>query len=333
MRKYVARMKKRNREIINLKQNSMKTNFLKSIWLLALMLCSSMAAFAVDGEVVEIDGVYYRLYDNYSTWEGSLQFNNAAVVTYNPEMIDPWDVAYEEERYQGDLVIPETVNYNGTDYTVRATESQAFVSCNNLTSVTLPKTIATIEESSFLKALVNLAAVHVSPENEYFTSIDGVLYNKAVTNILVFPRMRGGIYRVPDTITELGQNGEMIGCPNVDEFVIPATVTKIGDGAFGLDSKIKKVTIEDSDSELTVGTNSYAGAYTGLSFDDEDGNWCEAMPMFYNRGVEEVYWGRNLKCTNQYSSPFAGSYFISKVTFGPKVTLSWRVICLPTVST
>lgn len=295
--------------------------FLKTqLTLLVLMVCSSVTAFGQENSVVEINGIFYRLYqqemwteghwDNQNNWVPGEQYTDYyASVTHNPD-IDPWSSGNADEKYQGDLVIPETVNYNNQDYRVTGCEGSAYYCAHNLTSISFPKTITYID-CNYLAELNKLEAIIVDSENPNYTTIDGVLYNKEVTNILAFPCKRGGVYRVPATITEFG-NGNCIGKPTLDELIIPATVTKIGNYVFQTyDSNIKKVTIEDSDSELTVGSGN-----SGPGFDD-NGQHIQIWPLFYNCKIQEVYWGRNLKGSNP---PFACNGSFTKVTFGPKVT-------------
>lgn len=301
----------------------MKTTFLKSVWLTALLLCSSVAAFGDDGDVVQINDIFYRLsetvmpnghYDDQGAWvEDTPETDYSATVICNPD-VNAWDSQNYDDKYQGDLVIPETFDYNGNKYEVRECSSEAYIYAHNLTSISFPKTITWIEYG-YLSELNNLTAIIVDSENSTYTTIDGVLYNKEVTNVLAFPRKRGGVYRIPSTVTEFGQNNNSIGNFNVDELIIPATVTKIVSRAVGNGSRIKKVTIEDSDSELTVGTGN-----GGWGFNDENGNSLTMSPLFGSCDIQEVYWGRNVKPTNKYSSPFAGTNNLNKVTFGPKVT-------------
>ena len=287
----------------------MKTlkHFLKvQLTLLVLMLCSSMTAFGEDNSVVvQIDGIFYRLYQQ----EMPTGTGYYAAVTYNPE-IDPWMMTNSDGRYEGDLVIPESVKYNDQDYPVRYCEDGTYVYAHSLTSISFPKTIINIP-CNYLGDLNNLEAIIVDPENPYFTTINGVLYNKEVTDVLVIPCKRGGTYRVPATITEFGQIGYRIGKPILDELIIPATVTKIGNSLFNSNPypQIKKVTIEDSDDELIVGIGNSWRSISG-----ENGS---INPLFYQCNIQEVYWGRNLK---ESSPPFAGNGSLTKVTFGPKVT-------------
>lgn len=54
-----------------------------------------------------------------------------------------------EEPYSGSISIPQTVEYNGSVYTVTALGEQAFESCTGVTSLTLPATIRSIGSHCF----------------------------------------------------------------------------------------------------------------------------------------------------------------------------------------
>lgn len=61
--------------------------------------------------------------------------------------------------YSGDLVIPETVNWQGTTYTVVGTNAGAFTNCTDLTSITLPATTERCYNSFLDNGCTNLTAI------------------------------------------------------------------------------------------------------------------------------------------------------------------------------
>lgn len=104
----------------------MKTNLFKS---LLLALISTMLPQLASAYDFKVDSLCY----NYNADSTSVM------------------VAYEEtgssangySNLNGDLVIPESVTYNGTTYSVTGIGSSAFLNCSGLTSLTIPNSVTT----------------------------------------------------------------------------------------------------------------------------------------------------------------------------------------------
>ena len=96
----------------------------KNLLLIVLMLLPLVASADY---TVEIDGIYYIL--NPTT--------EKAEVTSNPN------------KYTGDVVIPETVTFRGTEHSVTSIGDYAFYSCSGLTSVTIPNSVTSIGSYAF----------------------------------------------------------------------------------------------------------------------------------------------------------------------------------------
>ena len=79
-------------------------------------------------KTVEIDGIHYNL----------IFENKAAEVKSNPN------------KYTGNVVIPESVSFNGKNYSVKSIDYNAFSGCSGLTSITIPKSVITIGKGAFL---------------------------------------------------------------------------------------------------------------------------------------------------------------------------------------
>ena len=195
---------------------------------------------------------------------------------------------------------------------VVALEGQVFYG-SSLSSIALPKTLKSIGSytlSARNSGLYYLTSITIDDDNEFYKSVDGVLYDKNITKIVCFPVKKGGTYTVPSTIKVLKSNAfpcEMI----LDELIIPSTVTKIEDYAF-CNPHVKKLTINNSKKELYFGMGDNGA---GEIYDDT-GNM-HAVSTVFNT-LEELYLGRNLKCPD-YCSPFAGSP-LNKVSIGSYVT-------------
>ena len=80
-----------------------------------------------------------------------------------------------DESKSGDLIIPSTISYNGTTYSVTSIGDRAFYYCSGLTSVAIPNGVTSIGGSAFygcngLTSVVSNAVVPPALGNEVFTN-------------------------------------------------------------------------------------------------------------------------------------------------------------------
>ena len=106
----------------------------------------------------------------------------------------------------------------------------AFYYCISLESITIPAGVTSIGEYAFLVCDA-LKTINVAAENEHFSDIDGVLFNKSKTILLQYPSGRTEeSYTVPDGVTEIGEGAfYRSGVKNIH---LPEGVTVIGASAF-----------------------------------------------------------------------------------------------------
>ena len=101
-----------------------------------LMSMVGVNSLAHDIEAVNSDGVtIYFLWNNDKT-ELIVSYRGSFYYSYSNE-------------YTGDIVIPESVTYNGTTYSVTSIGNSAFEDCSGLTSVTIPNSVTSIGYSAF----------------------------------------------------------------------------------------------------------------------------------------------------------------------------------------
>ena len=106
----------------------------------------------------------------------------------------------------------------------------AFYYCISLESITIPAGVTNIGECAFLVCNA-LESINVAAENEHFSDIDGVLFNKSKTILLQYPEGKTEeSYTVPDGVTEIGEGAfYRSGVKNIH---LPEGVTVIGASAF-----------------------------------------------------------------------------------------------------
>lgn len=123
--------------------------------------------------------------------------------------------------YVGEIVIPESVVAdNGQTYYVTAIDENAFTYTSKVTSIIIPNAISSI--SGIDNSTAGLKAISVADNNELYSSIDGVLFDKNAVRLLLFPAAKPGPYTVPPTVESVGSNlAEKI---NLDELTITDAV-------------------------------------------------------------------------------------------------------------
>lgn len=151
-------------------------------------------------------------------------------------------IGYEVPTIE-DITIPSKIIKGGYEYTVTKIEDLAFVQCNTVESITIPKTVISIGEKVFNRC-DNLKEINVENENIIYCSEDGVLFNYNKTELIRYPEGKSDTtYWIPDVaqIADLAfwrnKSLEFVGFPN--------SVVKIGGNAFQFCSSLESVSIPE----------------------------------------------------------------------------------------
>jgi hypothetical protein len=128
----------------------------------------------------------------------------------------------------------------------------AFGNCTNLINVTVGSSVASIENQAFsgCSTLTNLS---VDAGNSVYSSLNGVLFNKAQTTLLTFPPGRGGNYGIPNSVTTIAGSA-FSHCTRLTSVTIPNSVTTIGNDAFLYCSGLTNVMLGSSITDIAYGT-------------------------------------------------------------------------------
>ena len=141
------------------------------------------------------------------------------------------------------VVIPEGVTSIG---------DRAFSGCDALTSVVIPEGVTSIGYGAF-SACTALEKIEVSAANTAYISIDGVLFNKARTELIQYPAgKKATTYTIPSSVTSIGSSA-FGGCDALTSVVIPEGVTSIGGSAFGGCAALTSVVIPEGVTSIEDG--------------------------------------------------------------------------------
>lgn len=224
----------------------MKTQILQKI-VLIIAIFSCLYANAYD---FTVDGIYYNRLSS-----------------------DEVEVTIKEEHYdayRGDVIVPQTVTYEGKIYTVTAIGGNAFAMCWKLTSVTLPNSIKTIGYYAF-NGCSKLKAIDI-PSNVTKIEYGAFSSCEALTSIVIpegITKIESGLFsfcknmksvKLPSTITTIDTYA-FKNCYALAHIDIPQGVTSIGRGAFLDCNSITSITIPNN--VTTIEDKAFSG--TGLT--------------------------------------------------------------------
>ena len=198
--------------------------------LLILSLFSSFSALAL-AYGCKVDGIYYDI----------TPANRTASVT--------------RVSYSGGVIIPETIAFDGTTYSVTSIGDGAFANHSGLTSVTIPNSVTSIGNYAFFNCS-GLTSVTI-PNSvttigefafAYCSGLTSVIFNaeKCTKMISAFSDCTNlTSLTIGDKVTII-PNFAFPHCSKLTSVTIPNSVTSIGDSAFNGCSGLSSVTIGNS---------------------------------------------------------------------------------------
>ena len=141
-----------------------------------------------------------------------------------------------DKLVSGELVIPADVTK------IKANVLGRYYKINK---IVIPESVTSIEDQAF-SGCSGLSVIEVDPNNQYYCSEDGILYNKNKTEIICYPSAKNGEqFVIPDSVTNI-RGGAFYGCNSLIKVVIPDGVTTIGDYAFYGCSNLTEIEIPSS---------------------------------------------------------------------------------------
>ena len=234
-------------------------------------------------------------------FEGCSKLESITVAAGNKNFTAVDGILYSEDKTDvlicppgksGDVTLPNTVTriagsaFKGcaklTGVTlhegISSIENVVFDGCNGLTTLTLPASLTSLGNGAFDNC-AGLTSLNVADGNSNFSSENGVLYNKAKTELLLYPMAKSDTdFTIPDSVTSIADNafkgarylqtvtaGDLtsiessafMNCESLTSFSAKS-LGEVKLQAFYQCANLETFTLEDENSLKTIGNNAFS---------------------------------------------------------------------------
>jgi uncharacterized protein (TIGR02145 family) len=280
------------------------SNSVKSIGSEAFYLCGSLTSITIPSSVDTIGTVAFG------------KCNNLSSVTISNGVTAIGRAAFAGCGNLSSITIPSSV---------RSIGERAFFGCTGLTSVTIPSGVTTIGLHAFTTRTdedknCSDPVITVAEDNAYYSSEDGILFNKNKTLLIQYPRHRQNReYTIPSGVVAIGEEA-FANCDILTSITIPGHVKSIGKQAFLNCGGLTSVTIENGVQSIKDGAFSGCGRLTSIAIPGsvkiiEDGTFdkCKRLTsVTIEDGVTAIGYAAFSGCSNLRSVIIPNSVTIIK---------------------
>lgn len=140
--------------------------------------------------------------------------------------------AFNDAVYLESLVLPESITQIGT----------ALSRCLALRAVHIPAGLTSLDSDAFLESTA-LESFTVAAENPNYVAVDGILFNKAKTELIRYPAAKTSTsYEVPQSVTQLVY-GAFLGADALQSVTLPTNLKAIPASGFQGCTSLKSIAI------------------------------------------------------------------------------------------
>lgn len=130
-----------------------------------------------------------------------------------------------------------------------------FYECPSLSKVTISETVQDIDFSAIYDEENGLKEINVNSANTKYSSLNGVLYNKAKTSLLYYPDKKSGATFVIPGMVSLIEEKAFNDCDKLESIMIPYSVVTISANAFNNCNQLKNITFPNRVED--IGSNAF----------------------------------------------------------------------------
>lgn len=258
----------------------------------AFELCAKLTDIRIGKNVANIDNsVGY-----YSPFVGCINLKIIDVAANNQFYSSQDGVLFNKSKTE---LIQYPAGNERTEYTipnsVTSIDTISFHQCSRLAKVTIPESVTNISYMAF-SVCYSITSIDVAADNQFYSSQDGVLFNKSKTELIQYPignkrtsyimpisvrNISDGAFAYADSlISTIIPNGvasipfgAFVACFNLTNIVIPNSVTSIGGNAFLSCISLSGITIPKSVTSIGLGAFDGCIALSEVYYPGTQSDW------------------------------------------------------------
>ena len=173
-------------------------------------------------------------------------------IYYNRISVDEFEVTSGTNKYAGDIVIPETVEYREKQFKVVQIGSNAFKDCTSLTSVIIPQGITSLPDNIFsgctcltnvsIPQSVSTIGVRAFYNCQSLASVEIPAAVTVISDYLFYGCSKLASVTLPQGTASIGESAFQ-GCSSLEKVSMPQSVATIRKNAYLYCNQLKKVIV------------------------------------------------------------------------------------------
>ena len=261
-------------------------------------------------------GSEYKVPDSVTSLEAYSFFSCASLErVFIPDSVTQiGDCAFYECSNLTEIPIPKTIKSIGERVfencekltsiiipdTVTSIEERAFYCCSEMTSIFIPASVSSIGNNAFGNC-DKLKEITVSDDNKYYTSNEGVLFDKSMSKLICYPEGKEGTsYTIPESVTSLEPYA--LQGSSLNTIQLPNKLTLIREGALSYMSEISSINIPENVTDIEPNAFAFSGL-TEIKVDENNKHYADKDGVLFDKNLSTLIYYPSSKPGTEYSVP------------------------------